>query len=102
MQGNWPRQGKALQLIDKIYKLDPNEEIERIVDFYLQNKLMPSGESRDAIHLAFASYYKIDYLLTWNCAHLANVNKREHIREVNAILGLWVPIITTPLELLRE
>ncbi len=42
------------------------------------------------------------FLLTWNCVHLANANKFEHIRHVNTILGLYVPIITTPVELLYE
>ena len=33
---------------------------------------------------------------------LANANKQEHIRHVNALLGLHVPILTTPLELIQE
>jgi len=36
----------------------------------------------------------------WNCIHLANTNKFEHIRHVNTPLGLYVPILTTPVELL--
>ena len=60
---------------------------------------MPSKDTRDALHLAFSSVYKIDILLTWNCAHLANVNKKDHIRNINMSLGLFVPEIVTPLEL---
>jgi len=44
----------------------------------------------------------MDVLLTWNCRHLANANKRPHIRTVNARLGLPVPEIVTPLELFTE
>lgn len=56
----------------------------------------------DAIHLAYASFYKIDFLLTWNCNHLANANKRQHIRRINTGLNLSVPEIVTPLELFKK
>lgn len=101
-EGNHPFKSDVLQLIDGLASLSYNSDIERIVDVYVSKYLMPSSDTRDAFHLAFASYYKIDFLLTWNCAHLANVNKRQHITHVNTSLGLWNPIITTPLELLPK
>ena len=54
----------------------------------------------DAFHLAIASYHNCDFILTWNCWHLANANKFAHIRRVNARLGLFVPALVTPLQLL--
>ena len=63
---------------------------------------MPNDIQGDAVHLAYASYYKIDYLLTWNCNHLANANKKQHIKIVNAKLDLFTPELTTPLELFKE
>lgn len=51
----------------------------------------------DALHLAIASYYRLDVLLTWNCRHLANPNEMQHIRAVNRELGLSMPLLTTPL-----
>lgn len=62
---------------------------------------MPSDPVGDAIHLALASYHSCHFLLTWNCVHLANANKFEHIRHINTVLGLYVPILTTPVELLN-
>ncbi len=53
-------------------------------------------------HLAYASYYKIDFLLTWNCNHLANANKKQHIRIINTRLNLPTPETITPLELFTE
>jgi hypothetical protein len=41
-------------------------------------------------------------LLTWNCRHLANANKTGHIRRVNALPGLRMPMLVTPLELLEK
>ena len=69
---------------------------------YLQHKVMPADPAGDALHLALASYHKCDFLVTWNCQHLANANKFGHIRRVNTLLGLFVPAIVTPLELLGE
>lgn len=71
-----------------------------IVQTYLQHKVMPNEIGGDALHLALASYHKCDILLTWNCRHLANANKLNHIRRINSLLGLYVPLLTTPLELL--
>jgi hypothetical protein len=63
---------------------------------------MPNNAGGDALHLAIASFDKCDILLTWNCKHLANANKFSHIRYLNNLLGLYVPAIVTPLELLGE
>ncbi len=62
--------------------------------------VMPADPAGDALHLALASYHKCDFLVTWNCQHLANANKFGHIRLVNGMLGLFVPALVTPLELL--
>ena len=55
-----------------------------------------------AVHLAVASIHESDYLLTWNCRHLANPNKLRQIAEVNRRLGLMVPVLVTPPMLYRE
>jgi hypothetical protein len=71
-----------------------------IVQTYIQHMVMPADPAGDALHLALASFHKCDFLVTWNCEHLANANKFGHIRRINAMLGLFVPSIVTPLELL--
>jgi predicted nucleic acid-binding protein len=76
-------------------------EIDEIVDVYLMNKLMPTRNSEDAVHLALASFYKCDFIVTWNCRHLANPNKAVHIQRINSRLGLGVPSVRTPLDLLK-
>jgi hypothetical protein len=78
------------------------EAITDIVQAYIQHQVMPADPVGDALHLALASYHKCDFLLTWNCRHLANANKFGHIRRVNTLLGLYVPALVTPLELLGE
>jgi hypothetical protein len=44
----------------------------------------------------------MDFLLTWNCQHLANANKKQHIRIINTRLNLLTPELITPLELFTE
>jgi len=61
---------------------------------------MPSDPFGDALHLALASYHRCDFLVTWNCLHLANANKLGPIRRINGILGLNTPELVTPMELL--
>ena len=73
-----------------------------IVTAYLAKKIMPKDPGGDALHLAVASFHRCDFLVTWNCQHLANANKFGHIRRVNDILGIGNPSLVTPLELLGE
>ncbi|RMH69214.1 MAG: hypothetical protein D6675_13210 [Gemmatimonadetes bacterium] len=75
-QGNYPKKQEILEFTAHIDQLEPVPEIREIVAFYLEHSLMPKVAKGDAVHLAYASYYKIDFLLTWNCNHLANANKR--------------------------
>jgi hypothetical protein len=42
-----------------------------------------------------------DILLTWNYSRLASASKFEHVRHVDTLLGLFVPVLTTPFELLN-
>lgn len=101
---NYPetKRRKALALLDELPLLDIRVEIDKIVEAYIANLLMPQQPVADAIHLAIASFYQCDVLLTWNCVHLANPNKFRHIQGINKRLGLAVPAVITPLELLGE
>jgi predicted nucleic acid-binding protein len=99
-RGRFPGKEDALRLIGDLELLPVVEQIEEIVAVYLSHYLMPKDAVGDALHLAVASYYGSDYLVTWNCKHLANANKYRHMRRVNAMLDLVTPNLITPLELL--
>lgn len=96
------RRAAALALIHPIEQVIYSPEVEEIVEVYLAHKLMPREGLGDAAHLALASFYECDILITWNCKHLANANKTDHIRRVNALVGLQTPLLVTPLELLEQ
>jgi predicted nucleic acid-binding protein len=63
---------------------------------------IPSSAETDAFHLACAIEYGIDYLLTWNCKHLANGPRLKLLAAFAAAESLWMPIILTPMEMVER
>jgi len=96
-QGSGEKTAERLELIAELALLEINDAVEQIMATYIERHVMPNDPGGDALHLATASYYQMDVLLTWNCRHLANPNKMGHIRVVNRELGLTTPLLTTPL-----
>lgn len=101
-EGDYESRDDAVDLLNGIELLETPDEIADIIDVYLDNCVMPRERLGDALHLALASYHKCDFLMTWNCRHIANANKFEHIRIVNTRMGLFVPALVTPMELCME
>jgi hypothetical protein len=60
---------------------------------------LPAKAYVDALHVAVAATNRIDYLLTWNCRHLANATLRARIEKVCLDHGCRAPVICTPPEL---
>ena len=89
-------------LMKQVSVVDEPPGLDDVVAYYVEHHLMPADAQGDAAHLAMASMHAIDFLLTWNCRHLANANKIQHIAVLNRRLGLSVPVVTTPLALLSE
>lgn len=100
--GDHPHRADCLTMVASLPLLAIESAVAETVEAYIAHQLMPRDPGGDALHLALASHYRCDFLATWNCRHLANANKFDHIRRVNGILGLFVPALVTPLELLGE
>lgn len=100
-RGDYPNKNQCLELMSRLPLLPIEPIIEDIVEQYIKNHVMPRDPSGDALHLAIASYHRCDFLITWNCRNLANANKFGHIRQLNTLMGLYVPAIVTPLELIQ-
>jgi predicted nucleic acid-binding protein len=94
--GNYPTKDACLALTEDIPMLAIVSEVLDIADVYQDRGLMPGPPVRDALHLAIASYYRLDYLPTWNCKHLANANKFRHLEIINQSMGLSTPLLVTP------
>lgn len=91
-----------LRVLQGIPLLDLIPEAEALTQKLLDMDALPEKASVDAAHIAAAAVHGIDYLITWNCRHLANATMRSQIEEVCRGVGFAPPIICTPYELLGE
>jgi len=76
--------------------------VEPLAACYMRELQLPRKALYDALHIAMASIHGIEYLLTWNCRHIANAHLRRRISEINTRMEIFIPIICTPEELLDE
>ena len=71
-----PEHGAAwLALVQDLPLLTIDPAAAEIVESSIRHRLMPAAPSGDALHLALASYHQCDFLVTWNCRHLANAKR---------------------------
>lgn len=76
-----------IDLVKDLEMLQVNARVNQIAETYIDRLIMQQGSFGDAHHLALASFHNVDVLLTWNCTHIANVNKFHPIRRLNRELG---------------
>jgi hypothetical protein len=81
--------------------LSINEKVRKLAKALMIEGPIPSSSEIDAFHIAVTAVNGIDYLLTWNCTHLANAVMRPKIEEVCRKQGFEPPIICTPQELME-
>ncbi|MCX7014167.1 MAG: type II toxin-antitoxin system VapC family toxin [Candidatus Sumerlaeota bacterium] len=89
----------ALRLVP-LLPLSP--EAERLAGAYIRAGLVPRKALRDALHIAVASVHNLDYLLTWNCAHIAGGIVRRRLAMFHEKARLPLPTICTPEELMED
>ncbi len=83
-----PHRSGYLNLVKPLAQLELNEEVAILADGYIDRGIFHRKYIADAIHVALASFHKIDYIVTWNFGHLANVPKTgpsaaiQHIRRL--------------------
>jgi hypothetical protein len=91
--------GRRKELLQGVALLENNHDIEALTGQYMKHFNFPDKLYRDMYHIAFTVFYKMDYLLTWNFAHLANAHLKAQLRLFNQKNGLDVPEICSPEEL---
>ena len=96
-KGTGEKTQDRIALVENLQILTVTAEINQIAEIYVDRLIMPQGLFGDAHHVALASFYDIDVLLTWNCKHIANIDKIYRIRQTNHELGLPTPELVTPL-----
>ena len=97
-----PHRSSYLKLIAQIEQVDVTDETAILADGYVSRGIFHRKYLADALHVAVASFHKIDYLVTWNFGHLANVRRQARIRLFNTAAGFFVPMIVTPEFLVSE
>jgi predicted nucleic acid-binding protein len=93
---------KRIALLSDLTLLELNEDIMTLASNFIQSKTIPTEFVEDAFHIAIATVHGMDYLLTWNCKHIANASIRSAIEKACQKNGYLGPIICTPEELMGE
>ncbi|MGB7208989.1 MAG: hypothetical protein WBD27_10045 [Pyrinomonadaceae bacterium] len=91
-----PHRTGYLKIIKDLDRLDLAEEVAILAEGYISRGIFHRKFIADAVHMALASFHKVDYLVTWNFGHLANVRKQARVRLFNAAAGFFSPVIVTP------
>lgn len=82
--------------------LDLNQEVVRLAEELVAHGPFVEAASADAVHVAVATVHAMDFLLTWNCRHIANAEIVQMASAVCSVKGYHVPYICTPEELMGE
>lgn len=90
------------EILKDITTLKLNRNVFDLFQEYSKRLGLPEKAKADLYHIAFAVQYKIDYLLTWNCSHIANGVVIQKLVKINNEMGLFIPLILTPEELLSD
>lgn len=100
--GNAEAASRRLHAIATLPVLPVTQDVITLSKEYTARLPVPRTAEADMIHLAVATLNGMNYLLTWNCKHIANAFVIESLARVNHGLGLDTPIICTPEELFHE
>ena len=90
---------RRLAVLERLPLLDVADTAIALAARLVTEQALPAQAAQDALHLAIACVHGMEYLLTWNCTHLANARLRSRIEQVCRDAGYVPPIICTPEEL---
>ena len=91
---------ERLAILKPLPLLDISEAVLELASAILQSGIIPTKAARDAAHIAISAVHGIDFLLTWNCAHIANAQIVKKVQAICTQHGLPCPLICTPEELM--
>lgn len=91
---------QRLNLLQSLMLVNLTEPAIELANEFLKQSNLPPKASNDALHIALATIYGLDYLLTWNCKHMANAQIQRKLAQISSELGYNLPVICTPYELM--
>ena len=93
---------RRLELLHGIPRLEVTDAAQGLAEAIIQDGLLQQAAFPDALHIAIATAHQVDYLLTWNCSHIANAEILPRVAVICDRLNLILPYVCTPEELLGE
>ena len=90
---------KRLDALEGIPLLSINQEAVALARAFVEKGPIPEKAGVDALHIALATTHGMDYLITWNCKHIANAEMQIGVAKVSREAGFEPPVICTPEEL---
>ena len=99
-QGDAQIASQRLEILRNLALLELNQSVLDLAENFLGRSNLPAKADVDAVHIAAATVHGMDYLLTWNCNHIANAQIQRKLAEISFDLGYELPILCTPYELL--
>jgi predicted nucleic acid-binding protein len=91
---------RRLEALTGITVLPLDESVVNLSKILIQEGGLPAKALDDALHIAVSAVHGMDYLLTWNCRHIDNAQKKPMIRKICQAHGFVCPEIATPIELM--
>lgn len=82
--------------------LEATDLVEELSGRILATGLIPPRAASDAAHIAYAAAHRMDFLLTWNCRHILNAVIERELAKVCAGMGLSLPVLCSPTELMAD
>lgn len=92
---------ERLELLNSLPVLEITENATLLAEQIQKTVPLPERAAADALHIALAVVHGVDFLVTWNCRHIANAALRQRIEAVCTATGYGAPVICTPEELLE-
>lgn len=93
---------KRSELIRDFPLLEINNAVKELARQFLIQSNLPPKASDDALHISLATVYGLNYLLTWNCRHIANAHIQKKLSQISSQSGYELPTICTPYELIGD
>lgn len=98
--GNTEAAQRRVNAIKDIPLLEVTEPAVEVARELILRSIVPRKAAQDALHIAVATIHGMDCLLTWNCRHIANIDIQRNVAHYLESIGLLLPIMCTPEELL--
>lgn len=95
-------------IVEQLELLKPNvlpitDEVEALAQAYIASGVLPRRRQTDAIHVAVATFFQSDYLVSWNHRHMTRPMKRVQYESINRLHGYFhTPQICNPFEACDE